>query len=61
MADSETWENYGAKNEKLEWGDSNEADRLYHEQQRQKAEDMARKEREYEARKKEEEDRRRGY
>ena len=61
MADSETWGNYAVKNERLGWGDSNEADRLYHEQQRQKAEDMARKEREYEARKKEEEDRRRGY
>ena len=61
MANSESWENYGAKNEKLGWSDTSEADRLYHEKERQRAEDMARKEREYEARRKEEEDRRRGY
>ena len=61
MADSETWGNYAAKNERLGWGDSNEADRLFHQQEQRKAEDMARKEREYEQRKREEEDRRRGY
>jgi hypothetical protein len=61
MPDSNTWENYGVKNEKLGWGDSTESDRLFHEKERQRAEDMARKEREYEARRKEEEDRRRGY
>ena len=61
MANSESWENYGAKNEKLGWSDTSESDRLYHEKEKQKAEEMARKEREYEARRKEEEVRRRGY
>jgi hypothetical protein len=60
MADSSAWENYAVKNERLGWGDSNEADRLFHQQEQRKAEDMARKEREYEQRKREEEDRRRG-
>ena len=61
MADSSAWDNYAVKNEKLGWGDTNEADRLYHEKEKQRAEDMARKEREHEARKKEDDERRRGY
>lgn len=59
MPNSNQWDNYANKNKHLGWGDTNQADRNWHEQERQRAEDQARKEREYEQRQREEADRRR--
>ena len=39
---SEHWSNYGNHNQHLANSDTNEADRRYHEQERQRAEDRAR-------------------
>ena len=45
MCTSQDWSNYANKNERLGWSDTSEADRRYHEQERQRAEDRARDER----------------
>ncbi len=59
MANSNTWQNYADRNKRLGWGDSNEADRLWHERERQRAEEMARQQRQHEQRQREEAERRR--
>lgn len=45
---SKIWAMYGITNERLAGSDTNEVDRQYHEQERQRAEDRARHEREWE-------------
>ena len=60
MYNSDNWSNYAYSNERLAGSDTNEADRQYHEQERQRAEDRARQERDWEEKqRREEEDRRR--
>jgi membrane protein involved in colicin uptake len=44
MSDSSTWSNYARHNERMGWSDTSEADRRFHEQERQRAEDRAREE-----------------
>jgi hypothetical protein len=45
MSDFNIWNNYANHNQHMAWGDTNDADRRYHEQERQRAEDRAREER----------------
>lgn len=50
MDRSEIFDNYAQRNERLGWSDTNQNDRDWHERERQRAEEKARQEREYEAR-----------
>ena len=59
MSNSKNWSNYAYQNERLAGSDSNEADRLYHEREQQRAEDRARQEREFEEKQRRDEDDRR--
>jgi len=59
MNTSQDWQNFATHNEHLRNTDTSEADRRYHEQERQRAEDRARAERDYERRREEERNKRR--
>ena len=56
MTSSQNWDNYAAHNKHMYNTDSTEADRLFHEQERQRAEERARQEREREERQRREEE-----
>ncbi len=45
MSDFNTWNNYAIHNQHMGWGDTNESDRRFHEQEQQRAEARARDER----------------
>jgi len=59
MNNSQNWSNYAAHNQHMANTDQLEADRRYHEQERQRAEDRARQERAWEEQQRREADRRR--
>jgi len=48
MSNSDTWGNYAHKNKRLGWGDTNQADKDWHDQEQRRAEERARQEREWE-------------
>lgn len=59
MYNSQNWNNFAAHNQHMANTDTSEADRRYHEQERQRAEDRARQERAWEEQQRREADRRR--
>lgn len=58
MYNSNDWSNYANHNQRLAWGDTSEADRGFHERERQRAEERAREEARWEQKRREDEERR---